>query len=108
MGPSVSEALIERIDGGLRLSGDITFATAGGLERQFAQIMADAGERQMVTIDFNGVDAADSSAIALLVEMSGALAKTGGPLRVTGMRDHLRSLMALYGIDWILTGPANK
>lgn len=55
-----------------------------------------------VVLDCEHMTSSDSSAIALLVEMHRQLSERQVKLQVTGLREQMASLIAIYGVDWIL------
>lgn len=101
----MNQSAIEQDAGVLRLTGQVTIATAAALERELRACLADAGLPPHVTLDCSRVDMADSAAIGLLVEAHRQLAANGRSMEVVGLRPHLVSLVKIYGVEWILAAP---
>ena len=62
----------------------------------------DAGQ---TVFDLAGVAAADSSAVAVLLEWQRAAGRSGRTLVFTNLPASLKSLMVLYGVDVFLADP---
>ncbi len=84
--------------GVLRLSGPVTMQTAPELLGQGRARIA-AGD---VTVDFSAVTAADSAALALLLDWQRAARAGGHRLSVRGLPAASESLARLYGIEELL------
>ncbi len=55
-----------------------------------------------VQVDASALQHFDSSAVAVLLEIGRHLQEQGKTLRVTGLPDRLRDLLALYGVESLL------
>lgn len=89
----------------LRLEGPLTMTTA---DRRLSdgRALAMAGD---LRVDFSGLTASDSVALALLFEWSRVARRNGHRLEICGLADGLLSLAELYGVAELLpaqvTGP---
>lgn len=84
--------MIERRGDTLNLSGAVTLATASSLARDCC-VQAAGGAR---VLDWTGVTEVDSSALALILE---TMRRGHARLRVTGLPDSMKGLLALYGLE---------
>lgn len=95
-------ATLERQEALWRLKGVVTVSTVGALSSEVQTALVTVTDTAEVTLDCSEIEAADSSAIALMVEMSGQLKRQGKVLRVTGLKTYTENLIHLYGVEWIL------
>jgi len=96
-------AVLEAEGGLFRLKGPVTIATAASLYRDIQARLGDKSALpEVVTLDCTGIDAADSAALALLIEARRNVTAQGKRLEVVGLRAHLASLARIYGVDWLL------
>lgn len=91
--------MIRREGDRLLLEGVVTLQTVPDLLPQGLALI----DRQTVTIDLAGVTAADSSAVALLLEWMRAAARAGRRIDYLHLGNSLESLVALYGVTELLT-----
>ena len=101
----MSTAALVAEGGLLRLTGDVTIATATQLYREIQTRLADPALPAEVTLDCSAMAGADSAAIALLLEARRQAASAGKALRVSGLREQLASLAKIYGVDELLDVP---
>lgn len=78
------------------LSGALTHA---GIAARYAALVADA--EQADVLDLSAVDAVDSAAVALLLDIR---RRRGQPLQLTGVPERLHKLIACFGTEDLLTG----
>ena len=78
-----------------RIGGAVTVDTVGGLLRELRPYLV----RGIQTLDFGGVDSADSAALALVFS---AMRQTGGKLACTGLPPSFATLAELYGVADLL------
>jgi phospholipid transport system transporter-binding protein len=82
-------------EGCCRVTGAVTVDSVGGLLRELQPHLA----RGVATLDFSGVESADSAALALIFS---AMRQTGGRLACTGMPPSFITLAELYGVADLL------
>jgi len=82
------------------LSGEIDGAVAPLLRAELARHLA-AG-RRVLRIDTRGLDFIDTTALGVLLEMHWRCLRVGGTLLLSGVRDPLRKLLAITGLDAVL------
>lgn len=78
-----------------RIGGAVTVDTVGGLLRELRPQLA----RGIRALDFSGVEAADSAALALVFS---AMRQAGGKLACTGLPQSFATLAELYGVADLL------
>jgi phospholipid transport system transporter-binding protein len=78
-----------------RIDGAVTVDSVGGLLRELQPQLA----RGVATLDFSGVDAVDSAALALVFS---AMRQSGGKLACTGLPSSFTTLAELYGVAELL------
>lgn len=79
----------------------VTLSVASGV----LQTMSMALEKQTdtaATVDAQGLETFDSSAVAVLLELRRSLAQNGRHLQVVNLPPKLRELVALYGVSELL------
>ncbi len=86
--------MIERDGDRLLVRGAITLAQV----TRWREAGLQAIDRDGLTIDLAGVNAADSSALSLLLEWQRAAKARGFRLTYSGLPENLRSLAGVYGI----------
>jgi phospholipid transport system transporter-binding protein len=59
-------------------------------------------QHNALMLDFSEVSAADSAALALILELHRQAQATGQSLSLIGLSDDLRSLATLYGVETLL------
>jgi len=84
------------------LAGSITIATVPELYNQLQTSLGKTAGFDAIVLDCSQMDAVDSAAIGLLVEIHQQLSAAGKSLNIVGLRDQLVSLIKIYGVDWIL------
>ena len=82
----------------LALTGDLSFETIPGVLAQSAEYAARADLPARLTIDFSGVGAVDSAAVALLLEWRRTAAARGKALEFVNLPANLQALASLYGV----------
>lgn len=85
-------------DSRCRIAGAITVDTAAELLRELQPAL----ERGVRTLDLSAVEAADSSALALVFSAMRQAHAAGGALSCVGMPDSFRTLAELYGVSELL------
>ena len=93
-------ALVAQGGGRFRVSGHLTFATAGALLRDSA-VLWQGGESSL-TVDLDGVERADSAGLALLVEWMRTARDAGTAIRFQNIPDQLWAIARVGGLDDIL------
>ena len=85
------------------LSGPLTFATVAEIAKRISAVSPSGA----VTVDLAAVGAADSSALALFIEIGRHVRDGGGSLRFRSVPDAIRRIGAVYGLDDLFgpTGP---
>jgi phospholipid transport system transporter-binding protein len=81
-----------------RIAGAVTVDSAGGLLRELQPHLAKGAS----TLDFSGVDVADSSALALIFSAMRQSRLTGRALTCTGLPASFTTLAELYGVSALL------
>lgn len=91
--------------GRLQLSGRIDMDSAAA---QLAQLKQQLNGSAAYELDLSGVTAADSAALALLLELLRYSRQHGHTLRVGALPSTLISLARLYGLDELLEDPSGN
>lgn len=81
-----------------RISGTVTVDSVGGLLRELEPHLAGGVE----TLDFSGVDAADSAARALVFSTMRQAGEAGRTLTLSGLPASFTTLAELYGVADLL------
>jgi phospholipid transport system transporter-binding protein len=90
----------------LALDGALSFETLPDVLRASAAYASRADLPDQLTIDFAGIDAVDSSAVALLLEWRRQAARLGKQLRFVNLPENLVALARLYGVEELIAaGP---
>ncbi|MFV8835896.1 STAS domain-containing protein [Aquisalimonas sp.] len=95
----MSAGRLSRVDGGLRLEGELGFATARLLWQEAAEHLPVAGT---VTVDLAGVTRADSAGVALLIHWTRIQRDHGGGVEFVNIPAQMRSIARVSGVDGIL------
>jgi anti-anti-sigma factor len=90
----------------LQLVGQVTIATVPTLFQQVPNLLAAAALPSNFELDCSAMEAADSAAIGLLVELHRQALALGKTLHITGLRQQLASLIKIYGVEWVLSPEA--
>ncbi len=90
--------MMECEDSRCSLSGEVTVDNAGSLLRELQPRLA-AGVN---TLDFSGVEKADSAALALVFSAMRHARQAGNTLSCTGLPDSFTTLAELYGVADLL------
>ena len=90
----------------LALDGALSFETLPDVLRASEEYAARPGLPDKLTIDFGGVDAIDSSAVALLLEWRRQARRFGKKLEFVNLPGNLIALATLYGVSELLPEPA--
>jgi phospholipid transport system transporter-binding protein len=91
----VSESPAEEV---LPLSGALSFETLPAVLAQSAEFTSRPVLPDRLTIDFSGINAVDSSAVALLLEWRREAQRLGKELVFRNLPENLLSLATLYGV----------
>lgn len=97
----MSDAQIRADDGGLVVSGPLTFATVSGLEARARGLMAHLPEHARV--DLSRAGRIDSAGVAFLVILWRRAREQGCTLVFEPLPDGLRPLLGLYDLEAIIT-----
>lgn len=85
-------------DTGCRIAGAVTVDSVGGLLREFQPKLAGGVD----TLDFSGVETADSAALALIFSAMRQARQAGHTLTCTGLPPSFTTLAELYGVSELL------
>jgi phospholipid transport system transporter-binding protein len=83
----------------LALDGALSFETLPDVLKASQAYTARENLPDRLTIDFAGVDAVDSSAVALLLEWRRQAARLGRTLEFVNLPENLVALTRLYGVE---------
>ena len=86
----------------LALQGPLSFETLPGVLAQSEQFTARADLPDRLTIDFSGITAVDSSAVALLLEWRRQAMRLGKALEFVNLPPNLLALAQLYGVSELI------
>lgn len=100
----MSDAQIRADDGGLIVSGPLTFATVSGLEARARELLAHLPE--YARVDLSRAGRIDSAGVALLVMLWRRAREQGRTLVFEPLPDGLRPLLELYDLEAIITDSA--
>jgi phospholipid transport system transporter-binding protein len=81
-----------------RIEGAVTVDSTGGLLRELLPHLAQG----VNTLDFSGVEAADSAALALIFSAMRQARQSGNSLVCTGLPASFTTLAELYGVSELL------
>ena len=81
-----------------RIAGSVTVDSVGGLLRDLQPKLAEGVD----TLDFSGVEAADSAALALIFSAMRQARQSGNTLVCTGLPASFTTLAELYGVSGLL------
>lgn len=81
-----------------RITGAVTVDSVGGLLRELQPQLA----KDVDTLDFSGVDAADSAALTLVFSAMRQARQAGRTLACTGLPASFSTLAELYGVSELL------
>ena len=92
----------------LALDGALSFETLPDVLKASAEYAARTDLPDRLTIDFKGIDAVDSSAVALLLEWRRQAQRMGKKLDFVNLPAPLVALATLYGVEELIqpNGPA--
>jgi phospholipid transport system transporter-binding protein len=96
----VSAPRIEATGEGLRVEGDLTFATVGALLAASRPLFS-AGEATL-RVDLSGVGHADSAGLALLIEWLRLARAAGRELRFQAVPGQMQAIAAASGLTDVL------
>ena len=85
-------------DTSCRVAGAVTVDSVGGLLRELQPQLA----KGLETLDFSGVEIADSAALALIFSAMRQARKAGRTLTCTGLPSSFTTLAELYGVSELL------
>jgi len=86
----------------LALDGALSFETLPDVLKASAEYAARGDLPDRLTIDFAGVDAVDSSAVALLLEWRRQAMRLGKTLEFVNLPANLLALATLYGVEELI------
>ena len=89
----------------LALDGALSFETLPDVLRASEEYAARSDLPDRLTIDFAGIDAVDSSAVALLLEWRRQAARLGKRLEFVNLPANLIALATLYGVEGLIQPP---
>ena len=81
-----------------RIAGAVTVDSVGSLLRELQPMLAKGVE----TLDFSGVESADSAALALIFSAMRQARQAGRTLTCTGLPPSFTTLAELYGVSELL------
>ncbi len=81
-----------------RIAGAVTVDSVGSLLRELQPQLA----KGLETLDFSGVEIADSAALALIFSAMRQARKAGRTLTCTGLPSSFTTLAELYGVSELL------
>ena len=81
-----------------RIDGAVTVDSVGGLLRELRPHL----EKGVDTLDFSGVETADSAALALIFSALRQARQAGRTLTCTGLPSSFTTLAELYGVSELL------
>ena len=85
-------------DTSCRVAGAVTVDSVGGLLRELQPQLA----RGLESLDFSGVETADSAALALIFSAMRQVGQAGRTLTCTGLPSSFTTLAELYGVSELL------
>jgi len=85
-------------DTSCRVAGAVTVDSVGSLLRELQPQLA----RGIETLDFSGVETADSAALALIFSAMRQVGQAGRTLTCTGLPSSFTTLAELYGVSELL------
>ena len=83
----------------LALDGALSFETIPDVLRASEEYAARSDLPDRLTIDFAGIDAVDSAAVALLLEWRRQAGRRGKTLHFVNLPENLIALARLYGVE---------
>jgi phospholipid transport system transporter-binding protein len=86
----------------LALDGALSFETLPDVLKASADYAARSDLPERLTIDFQGIDAVDSSAVALLLEWRRQAMRLGKQLEFVNLPANLIALATLYGVEELI------
>ena len=89
----------------LALDGALSFDTLPEVLRASEEYATRADLPERLTIDFAGIDAIDSSAVALLLEWRRQAQRRGKRLEFVNLPANLVALATLYGVEDLIQPP---
>ena len=90
----------------IRLSGRLDYATAPALRTVLLPYFSQEGPS--VIVDLTGVEYADTSGLATLLEGQGRLRKSGGRMVLFGLGPQVRDLFTMNQVDRMVTIVADE
>ena len=91
----------------LALTGALSFETLPGVLEESAAYVARGDLPDRLTIDFAGIGAVDSSAVALLLEWRRQAQRLGKRLDFVNLPPNLLALARLYGVEDLIQPPTS-
>lgn len=96
----MSKAAIQRSNGCLTISGELTFATVTALLEQSRALFSQADEA--VEVDLGAVQRVDSAGLALLIEWLRLAREKGLTIRFSHLPQQMKAIAAASDLDSIL------
>jgi anti-anti-sigma factor len=98
--PQVRTEFVNSWQARISLTGEIDGAAAPAVRAELLRHLSVG--RRVLRIDARGVDFVDTTALSVLLEAHWRCLRDGGTLLLTGVRDPLRRLLAITGLDRVL------
>ncbi|MCI0668102.1 MAG: STAS domain-containing protein [Methylococcaceae bacterium] len=96
----MSNAAIERCDGGFSISGEMSFATVNRLLAQSSALSFNANP--LLEIDLGRVSRADTAGLALLVEWMARAERGNSEIRYLNMPEQMRDIARVTEVEGLL------
>ncbi len=93
--------LVETGPGRLALSGGLDFGTACVAHQAGLAFFAHGGAREW-TVDCNGLESANSAAVAVLLDWLAVVHRAGGQLRFEGLPERVRAIAGISEVEELL------
>jgi anti-sigma B factor antagonist len=101
--PSVAIRMADGRHALVELSGDLDVATASLVEETLTMLIAEG--RDQITVDVAHLAFCDCAGLGIFVAVDETARATAGQLRLTRSPPQLARLLALAGLDTVLTDP---
>lgn len=98
--PRVSKSGIHQVDGRIKVSGELTFASVIQILEQSRGLFAQAGES--IEVDLGAVERVDSAGLALLIEWMRAARTLDKSIRFLDLPEQMRAIATASDLDSIL------
>ena len=98
--PKIRTEFVNSWQARISLAGEIDGAAAPAVRAELARHLSLG--RRVLRVDARGIDFVDTTALTVLLEAHWRCLRDGGTLLLTGVRDPLRRLLAITGLDSVL------